>query len=80
MNSGKKQKTADLMTMCIKAGRVVKGFDSSKEAVEGGKAFAVLAADDASECFWIPLRDLHPEEFGLLSIRHAVERFFASNR
>jgi ADP-ribose pyrophosphatase YjhB (NUDIX family) len=41
---------------------------------------AVKADDDASECFWIPLRDLHPEEFGLLSIRHAVERFLASNR
>ncbi len=41
---------------------------------------AVKAADDASECFWIPLRDLHSEEFGLLSIRHAVERFLASNR
>ncbi|MBR5513982.1 MAG: ribosomal L7Ae/L30e/S12e/Gadd45 family protein [Ruminococcus sp.] len=49
MNSGKKQKTADLLTMCIKAGRVVKGFDSSREAVEGGKAFAVLTASDASE-------------------------------
>lgn len=49
MNSEKKQKTADLLTICIKAGRVVKGFDSSKEAVESGKAFAVLTAADASE-------------------------------
>ncbi len=49
MNSEKKQKTADLLTICIKAGRAVKGFDSSKEAVESGKAFAVLTAADASE-------------------------------
>ena len=49
MNSEKKQKTADLLTICIKAGRAVKGFDSSKEAVESGKAFAVLTAVDASE-------------------------------
>ena len=37
----------------------------------------VKAADDAAECLWIPLADIHPEEFGLLSIRHAVERFIA---
>lgn len=49
MNSEKKQKTADLLTICIKAGRAVKGFDSSKEAVESGKVFAVLTAADASE-------------------------------
>ena len=28
MNSGKKQKTADLLSICIKAGKTVKGFDS----------------------------------------------------
>lgn len=49
MNSEKKRKTSDLLTMCLKAGRIVKGFDSSKEAVENNKAFAVLAAADASE-------------------------------
>ena len=38
----------------------------------------VRAADDAAECLWIPIEDIHPEEFGLLSIRHAVERFIAS--
>lgn len=38
------------------------------------------AADDAAECMWIPIADIHPEEFGLLSIRHAVERFLARNR
>ena len=33
------------------------------------------AADDAAECMWIPIRHLHPKEFGLTSIRRAVERF-----
>ena len=35
----------------------------------------VRAADDAADCLWIPIKDIHPEEFGLLSIRYAVERF-----
>ncbi len=48
MNSEKKRKTADLLSICIKAGRAVKGFDSAKEAVVGGKAFCVLIAADAS--------------------------------
>lgn len=48
MNSEKKRKTADLLSICIKAGRSVKGFDSAKEAVAGGKAFCVLTAADAS--------------------------------
>lgn len=37
----------------------------------------VKADDDAAECMWIPIKNIHPEEFGLLSIRHAVERFIA---
>lgn len=40
----------------------------------------VHAADDAAACMWIPIVDIHPEEFGLLSIRHAVERFLTLNR
>lgn len=32
------------------------------------------AADDAAECFWIPLHELQPEAFGLDSIRIGVER------
>lgn len=48
MNSGKKQKTADLLTICIKAGKAVKGFDSAKEAVLNGKAYCVLTAYDVS--------------------------------
>lgn len=49
MNSEKKRKTADLLTVCFKAGKAIKGFDSAKDAVEGGKAFAALTASDASE-------------------------------
>jgi ADP-ribose pyrophosphatase YjhB (NUDIX family) len=33
------------------------------------------AADDAAECFWLPLDSIQPEEFGLTSIRQAVIRF-----
>ena len=35
------------------------------------------AADDAADCLWIPVEDVDPAEFGLTSIRHAVERFLA---
>lgn len=49
MNSETKRKTADLLSICIKAGKAVKGFDSAKDAAENGKAFAVLTACDASE-------------------------------
>ena len=48
MNSEKKRKTADLLTICNKAGKTVKGFDSVSEAVKTGKAFCVLTASDAS--------------------------------
>lgn len=49
MNLQQKQKTADLLTICFKAGKAVKGFDSMKEAVMNGDASCVLAAADASE-------------------------------
>ena len=48
MSSEKKRKTADLLTICLKAGKSVKGFDSSMDAVKDGKAFCVLTASDAS--------------------------------
>ena len=35
------------------------------------------AADDAADCLWIPAEEVTPAEFGLTSIRHAVERFLA---
>ena len=37
-----------------------------------------VGADDAADAHWIPLSEVHPEEFGLLSIRRAVERFLKS--
>ncbi len=49
MSLEKKRKTADLLSICIKAGKAAKGFDSAKEAVEKGAAYAVLTACDASE-------------------------------
>lgn len=49
MNLQQKRKTADLLSVCLKAGKAVKGFDSMKEAVLSGKVFCVLAASDASE-------------------------------
>lgn len=49
MNSEKKRKTGNLLSVCIKAGKAVKGFDSAKTAVTEGKACAVLTALDSSE-------------------------------
>jgi ribosomal protein L7Ae-like RNA K-turn-binding protein len=48
MSLDPKQKTADLLTICNKAGKTIKGFDSVCEAVKNGKAFCVLTAKDAS--------------------------------
>ena len=48
MNSEKKRKTADLLTICNKARKTVKGYDSVSEAVKEGKAYCVLTASDAS--------------------------------
>lgn len=33
------------------------------------------ASDDASEALWLPLKDVHTEEFGLRSIRRALFNF-----
>ena len=33
------------------------------------------AADDAAECMWLSPEDIHPEDFGLHSIRTGVERW-----
>ena len=35
-----------------------------------------VAADDAAECFWLPKSEVHPEQFGLRSIRHALNLYF----
>src|SRR5574344_75343 len=36
------------------------------------------AADDAAECFWRPLSDIHTEHFGLRSIRQGLYNFIES--
>lgn len=33
------------------------------------------AADDAAECMWMPLGDIHTEQFGLRSVRQALHQF-----
>lgn len=35
----------------------------------------IKAADDAADCFWVPLREIYVERFGLRSIRQAVHTF-----
>ncbi len=37
------------------------------------------AADDAAELLWVPLADVHAEDFGLWSIRQAVTRLLSEN-
>ena len=47
--------------------------------VDEGNAI-VKAADDAAELFWVPLREVYVERFGLRSIRQAVHRFLVEKR
>jgi mutator protein MutT len=35
----------------------------------------ISAMDDVSACFFVPLQDVHPEQFGLLSIRRGLAKF-----
>lgn len=49
MNSEKKQKTINLLTVCIKAGKTVKGFDSVCAELRSGRVHCVLCACDASD-------------------------------
>ena len=49
MNSEKSRRTANLLGICIRAGKTVKGFDSAVEAVKNGTALCLLTASDASE-------------------------------
>lgn len=46
MNS---KKTVNLLTICIKAGKTIKGFDSACDAVKNGTACCILTASDTSE-------------------------------
>ncbi len=48
MNSQKKQKTINLLTICIKAGKTIKGFDTVKDGAYEGKVQCILTACDAS--------------------------------
>lgn len=48
MSLEKKRRTADLLTICFKAGKAVKGFDSAVEAVKSSTAKCVITASDAS--------------------------------
>ncbi len=34
-----------------------------------------VAADDAAECMWVPIKDIRTEQFGLRSIRQALYMF-----
>ena len=38
------------------------------------------AMDDAAEVFFLPLRDIRPEEFGLESIRKGLGMFLEMNK
>lgn len=38
------------------------------------------AMDDVAESFFIPLAEVHPERFGLASVRQGVERMLTENR
>ena len=49
MNSEKNRRTANLLGICIRAGKTVKGFDSAVEAAKNGTAKSLLTASDASE-------------------------------
>ena len=40
----------------------------------------IIPMDDVAETYWIPLDSIHPEEFGLTSIRSGVIRFLSENR
>ena len=49
MNSSPKKKTEGLLSVCIKAGKTVKGFDSVCSEVKNRTVFCVLTAADASD-------------------------------
>lgn len=48
MNLEKNRKTADLLTVCFKAGKAVKGFDPAVEAMKKGSVHCIITASDAS--------------------------------
>ena len=48
MSSEKNRRISNLLGICIRAGKTVKGFDSSVEAAKNGTAQCLLTASDAS--------------------------------
>jgi len=38
------------------------------------------ANDDAAECMWVKIEDIHTEQFGLRSVRHGLSDFIRSRR
>lgn len=42
-------RTANLLGICVKAGKLVKGFDSVCAEIDSGRACCILTAADASE-------------------------------
>ena len=39
---------------------------------------ALVAGDDAAECFWLAPEEIHTELFGLRSVRHGLQRWIES--
>ena len=39
----------------------------------------IAAMDDAADAFFVPLMEIHPEDFGLDSIRKGLDMFIHSN-
>ncbi|MBQ8297761.1 MAG: ribosomal L7Ae/L30e/S12e/Gadd45 family protein [Ruminococcus sp.] len=48
MSLQQKQKITNLLTICIKAGKIVKGYDSVVEAMKGSTVSCVMTAADIS--------------------------------
>ena len=44
---------------------------------EVSNAAEAHAMDDAEDCFWIPFSQLNPDDFGLESIRHGIQKLLA---
>ena len=49
MSSEKNRRTVNLLGICLRAGKAVRGFDSVVEAIKNGTAQCVLTASDSSE-------------------------------
>ena len=49
MSSEKNRRTVNLLGICLRAGKAVRGFDSAVEAVKNGTAHCLLTASDLSD-------------------------------